>query len=137
MKALVAVLAGSLVLWAQGWTPKRIVGITVYPPEARERRISGKVAIRCVLSADGSVSRTEVISGHWVFTGQALRNALEWQFERGRSAKDSSTSNEVVLFYEFVLEVTRNQTPPGVNFIFESPAHVLVTTQIPWPEHSR
>jgi hypothetical protein len=76
MKILIAILLGSLALGAQDRIPKRIVGITAYPSEAKRQRLSGKVEIRCFVTPDGSVAKTEIVSGHPVFFGTCSPKCL-------------------------------------------------------------
>src|SRR5882762_10379314 len=129
MKILTAILLGSLALCAQDWIPKRIVGITVYPLEAKRQRIMGKVEIRCFVTQDGSVSKTEVVSGHPMLIEQSRQNASQWSFERNPQAK-GITSDEATLVYQYVLESTNRRPSHDVQFVFEAPNRITVTSEL-------
>jgi len=130
MKILIAILLGSVALCAQDWIPKRIAGMTVYPAEAKRQHIMGKVEIRCFVTPDGSVAKTEVVSGHRVFLEDARKNASQWSFERNPQAK-GIVADEVILVYQFVLEWNEEKrTTHDVQFVFETPNRITVTSEL-------
>ena len=49
------------VSFAQGWQPKRIVGLQ-YPPLATLARVQGTVKLGLMIDGDGSVSSTKLLS---------------------------------------------------------------------------
>ena len=94
-------VAAALPLCAQGWAPKRIVAITDYVPLARQAGIAGEVEIRCLLDADGTVTRAEALTGHPLLKEQARKNALLWKFQRTTTQGEN---NSVTLKYSYRLE---------------------------------
>jgi TonB family protein len=91
----------ALPVCAQDWAPKRIIAISDYLPLARQARIQGDVEVRCVLDADGTVTRAEVITGHALLKDQARQNALLWRFQRSGPPGEHNT---VILKYQYRLE---------------------------------
>ena len=91
----------ALSVWAQDWTPSRIVAITEYPPLPRSARIQGVVEVKCTLDSNGNVTAADVISGHKLLTGPARENALRWRFER---VSKEGQGSSVILKYAFLLE---------------------------------
>jgi len=53
----------------------------VYPPLARQTRISGTVRLHAVLSRDGKVQSLEVVSGHPLLQQAALDAVRQWNYE--------------------------------------------------------
>jgi hypothetical protein len=53
----------------------------VYPPLARQARISGDVKTQLHIRADGSVAAEELISGHPMLAPAAIENAKKSEFE--------------------------------------------------------
>jgi hypothetical protein len=98
MKTLLAVLALSICLTAQGWQAVRIVGIAEYPLLARHAGIAGRVHLRCVSNLETGPPICSVISGHKVLGQAAKSNAEQWRF---RDADGSSA--RVDLIYDFKL----------------------------------
>lgn len=52
----------------------------VYPPLARQTRISGTVRLHAIISKDGSVQQLEVISGHPLLVQSALDAVRQWRY---------------------------------------------------------
>jgi protein TonB len=52
----------------------------VYPPLARQTRISGTVRLHAIISKDGSVKELEVISGHPLLVQSALDAVRQWRY---------------------------------------------------------
>jgi protein TonB len=53
----------------------------VYPPEAKEQRIQGKVQLLAVIAKDGTVKSLEVISGDPALTQSALDAVRQWVYQ--------------------------------------------------------
>ena len=53
----------------------------VYPPLARDSRISGTVVIDAVIDEHGNVVQVRVISGHPLLIDAALKAVLQWRYE--------------------------------------------------------
>ena len=52
----------------------------VYPPLARQTRISGTVRLHAIISKDGSIQQLEVISGHPLLQQNALDAVRQWRY---------------------------------------------------------
>ncbi|MDE3180792.1 MAG: M56 family metallopeptidase [Acidobacteriota bacterium] len=52
----------------------------VYPPLARVARLQGNVVLRITVDKDGTVSNTDVLSGHPLLIKAALEAVREWKF---------------------------------------------------------
>jgi TonB family protein len=53
----------------------------VYPLEAKQLNLSGKVKIEATIAADGHVISTTVIGGHPLLVNAALDALKKWRFE--------------------------------------------------------
>ena len=53
----------------------------VYPPLARQTRISGTVRLRAVIGKDGAVRQLDVISGHPLLVQSALDAVRKWKYQ--------------------------------------------------------
>jgi protein TonB len=53
----------------------------VYPPLARQTRISGTVRLHAIISKDGSIQQLEVISGHPLLQQNALDAVRQWRYQ--------------------------------------------------------
>ncbi len=75
-------------------TPQRIrvsAGVTsgllirkvnpVYPPLARQARISGTVILRAVISKDGSIENLQLVSGHPMLAPAAIDAVKQWKYK--------------------------------------------------------
>jgi len=52
----------------------------VYPPLARQTRISGTVRLHAIISKDGSVKELEVLNGHPLLVQSALDAVRQWRY---------------------------------------------------------
>jgi protein TonB len=52
----------------------------VYPPLARQTRVSGTVRLHAIISKDGSVQQLEVLSGHPLLVQSALDAVRQWRY---------------------------------------------------------
>jgi protein TonB len=52
----------------------------VYPPLARQTRISGTVRLHAIISKGGAVQQLEVISGHPLLVQSALDAVRQWRY---------------------------------------------------------
>ena len=52
----------------------------MYPPLARQTRISGTVRLHAIIGKDGSVQQLEVISGHPLLVQSALDAVRQWKY---------------------------------------------------------
>ena len=52
----------------------------VYPPLARQTRISGTVRLHAIIGKDGSVQQLEVLSGHPLLVQSALDAVRQWKY---------------------------------------------------------
>ena len=64
-------------------TAARIVNRTapVYPPLARQTRISGTVRLHAIIAKDGTVQQLEVLSGHPLLVQAALDAVRQWRYQ--------------------------------------------------------
>jgi protein TonB len=53
----------------------------VYPPLARQTRISGTVRLHAIIGKDGSVQQLEVLSGHPLLQQAALQAVQQWKYQ--------------------------------------------------------
>src|SRR5256884_632253 len=53
----------------------------VYPPLARQTRISGTVRLHAIISRDGTIQQLEVISGHPLLQQAALDAVRQWRYQ--------------------------------------------------------
>lgn len=53
----------------------------VYPPLARQTRISGTVRLHAIISKDGSIQQLEVMSGHPLLQQAALDAVRQWRYQ--------------------------------------------------------
>jgi TonB family protein len=122
---------GTISVFGQDWTPKRIVAIADYVPIARTARISGDVQVKCFLDADGPVLRAEVLSGHPLLREQARKNALLWKFQR----TGPKASNTVTLNYQYRLEgELQDQARMGAHTVFfvDLPNTIQIIAPVAW-----
>jgi TonB family protein len=118
----------ALSVWAQDWTPSKIVAMTEYPLLPRQARIQGTVEVRCTLDSDGNVIAAVGISGHEALREPARENALRWKFER---ASQKTQGASVILRYAFLLQ-GEPQDGRKSTFVFELPNKVQVVAPVHW-----
>jgi protein TonB len=53
----------------------------VYPPLARQTRISGTVRLHAIIAKDGTVQQLEVLSGHPLLVQAALDAVRQWRYQ--------------------------------------------------------
>jgi protein TonB len=53
----------------------------LYPPLARQTRISGTVRLHAIIAKNGSVEQLEVISGHPLLVQAALDAVRQWKYQ--------------------------------------------------------
>ena len=53
----------------------------IYPPLARQTRISGVVRLHAIISKDGTIQQLEVISGHPLLQQAALDAVRQWRYQ--------------------------------------------------------
>ena len=53
----------------------------VYPPLAKQARISGVVKLGAIISKDGTIQHLEVISGHPLLVPSALEAVKQWVYQ--------------------------------------------------------
>jgi protein TonB len=52
----------------------------VYPPLAKQARVSGTVRLNAVISKDGSIQDLQVVSGHPLLVQAALQAVRQWRY---------------------------------------------------------
>jgi Gram-negative bacterial TonB protein C-terminal len=131
MRTFLCFVICTLSLFAQDWTPRRIVAITDYVPLARQARISGDVQVKCFLDADGSVLHAEALSGHQLLREQARKNALLWKFQK----TGPQTGRTVTLNYQYRLEgELQDQARAGAHTVFfvDLPDTIHIVAPVAW-----
>jgi TonB family protein len=53
----------------------------MYPPLARQTRISGKVSLHVIISKEGTVSDVQVVSGHPLLLASSIDAVRQWRYE--------------------------------------------------------
>src|SRR5208282_5123766 len=53
----------------------------VYPPLARQARVSGTVVLRAVISKDGSIENLSLVSGHPMLAPAAIDAVKQWKYK--------------------------------------------------------
>jgi protein TonB len=53
----------------------------VYPPLARQTRISGTVRLHAIIGKDGTIQQLEVMSGHPLLQQSALDAVRQWRYQ--------------------------------------------------------
>jgi TonB family protein len=53
----------------------------IYPPLARQTRISGTVGLRAIIAKDGTIQQLEVVSGHPLLLQAALNAVRQWRYQ--------------------------------------------------------
>ncbi len=53
----------------------------IYPPLARQTRISGTVRLHAIISKDGTIDKLEVMSGHPLLQQAALDAVRQWRYQ--------------------------------------------------------
>lgn len=104
------------------WVPARIVSFQ-YPPLALQAMISGFVEVECTVSGDGSVTRTEVRSGHPILGRSVVEQIGKWRF---RASSGSVLVNVVAVSVEFRLEGTPVDHSTS-TFVYDYPYSVIVS----------
>jgi protein TonB len=54
----------------------------IYPPLARQTRISGIVRLHAIIGANGTVQSLEVISGHPLLLQAAMNAVKQWRYQQ-------------------------------------------------------
>ncbi len=55
--------------------------LPVYPPLARQARVSGAVLLKAIIAADGSVEQLTVVSGHPLLIQAAVAAVQQWRYK--------------------------------------------------------
>ena len=95
-----------------------------YPPIAITANVSGDVAVRATIGANGEVLETEFVSGHTLLHKSALDAARRWKF--GVAA----TETKVQLTFSFRM-MPRDTPPEAMTSVFEPPYHIEVRGKLP------
>ena len=135
---LVIFLLSPADIFAQGWQPKRMVGLE-YPPLATLVRVQGTVKLGLMIDSDGSVSSTKLLSdletsGHKLLSDAAQLNALKWKFAKLDPGDASGSVDTFIVTYTFRLSgITRGKR--NQEFVVEYPSSVLVTSEASCADH--
>ena len=55
--------------------------VPVYPPLARQARVSGVVRLLGVVAKDGTIQKLELVSGHPLLSGAAMEAVRQWIYK--------------------------------------------------------
>jgi TonB family protein len=121
----------------------------IYPPLARQTRITGDVQLKLEVRPNGSVASAAVVSGHPLLSQFALENAQQSQFACENCGEDVHSFRLVYTFElsppgsesELGQANTINPEHPGLR-ITRSEGHVIVADQPvclcdPAPDHRK
>jgi TonB family protein len=103
----------------------------VYPPIARQARISGDVDLKIEVREDGSVESIVVASGHPMLKQAALDSAQQSQFVC-RGCSEVLTSYTLVYTFQLATDQTpevRSNQEPQPTHVFQSQNHVTVVAE--------
>jgi len=92
----------------------------VYPPLARQTRISGTVRLRAVIGKDGAVRQLDVISGHPLLVPSALDAVRKWKYQPTQldgETVEVDTTIDVI----FTLNDNTQQSPPKLMVLTAKP----------------
>jgi protein TonB len=89
---IIGVSLVALPLAASDPAPKKIPGkeqqkklvnkvAPVYPADAKEKGLSGKVRLQAIINKDGTVKELKVISGEEIFVAPTLAAVKQWTYE--------------------------------------------------------
>ena len=96
-----------------------------YPAVARQARIQGEVHLSVAVDSDGKVVSVEASSGPDILVAYAKANVVRWSYATvGRSMK-------LNVVYTYRLEKPETDRAPAPKIEFESPVHVIVTSNLP------
>ena len=104
----------------------------IYPPLARQARITGDVVLLAHIGPDGRVSIPIRKSGHPLLLQAAEDNLKTWKFQIGENqemkikyhfkfSEQSSASAEMECAFDLPDSVTISSPPPPVETIYSSP----------------
>ena len=114
------------------WSVERLVSAE-YPPLAQQAQIQGAVELTCTIGTAGEVLDCKAVSGHPLLQQAAIANAKRWRFQR--SPIPDANGNQIMLQYDFILQGPPVRSRPKVEFSFEYPNQVLVSSEIPCADH--
>jgi TonB family protein len=79
--------------------PKVLHKVTpVYPPIARQTRVTGMVKLQVIIATDGSVREVTVLSGNAVLTAAAVSAMKQWRYEPVLLSGQPAEASTVVQF---------------------------------------
>ena len=91
----------------------------VYPPLARQTRISGTVRLHAIIGTDGKVQQLEVISGHPLLVQSALDAVRKWEYEptslNGEPAEVDTTIDVIFALNTGTQQPTSKTLGSGLN----------------------
>jgi TonB family protein len=93
----------------------------VYPPLARQARISGTVRLHAILATDGKVQQLEVLSGHPLLAPSALDAVRQWHYKptllNGEPVEVDTTIDVIYSLQEGSKLIALTPAPPQSNSI--------------------
>jgi TonB family protein len=130
LRRIVAASFLCAVLWgADEIRVQRLVAMPQYPLLAASARIQGEVRLKCTIGGDGSVQKTEALSGHRILAEAARENAFQWGFAVPTSRE--GVDRMFTLVYRFRLGETCSSPNCKTRFIFDYPNLVTVEGEAP------
>ena len=119
---LIALLLLTLSTQSQPRVPIHVESL-LYPPLARQARITGDVVLIVDIASDGRVSVTMRRSGHPLLLQAAEDNVKTWRFQNGEE-------QEMEITYHFRLR-ERSAGSPQAECAFDLPDSVTITSDPP------
>ncbi|HVT73067.1 MAG TPA: TonB family protein [Lacunisphaera sp.] len=108
----------------------------VHPPELRQKLIAGECVVECLVSTEGRVVDTKVLSATDPAFGQAsIEAARQWEFQPGeREGRPVAMKVQIPFDFTFSPEEILN-TVAGYNVFAEPQGTVVPAQELPaWPQ---
>jgi protein TonB len=80
----------------------------IYPPLAKQARISGSVTFNVIIAADGTVKNMDVVSGHPLLVAAAIEAVRQWVYQ-----PTLLNGNPVEVVTQVVVNFTLADEPAG------------------------
>jgi len=73
-----------------------------YPESAKQAHIEGVVLLMCLIGADGSVKKLDVVKGHELLVPAAIEAVSQWKYEPVKiNGKAVEADTSVRIIFEF------------------------------------
>jgi TonB family protein len=99
----------------------------MYPQQAREAHVAGKVKLWFTLNQTGDVTQANVISGNAMLAKPALQCVRSWKFDVNNGI---STSIRYETEFAYILGVQEKQGEPKLTVSLADFSHVEVSSEL-------